>query len=104
MVAAAVGHPNAENRNYLRIQNLRGAMNSSRARSAGVDKNSQHMQAHAIDIRIPGVDTQALRNAALKMGRGRRRLLSPVAVSCTSTRDECARGVMAEQLSDTNAE
>jgi len=41
-----------------------------RSKSAGVAKNSLHMQAHAIDIRIPGVETLALRNAALALGRG----------------------------------
>jgi len=41
-----------------------------RARSAGVAKNSQHIQARAIDIRIPGVDTLRLYNAALAMSRG----------------------------------
>jgi uncharacterized protein YcbK (DUF882 family) len=41
-----------------------------RERSAGVAKKSLHMQAHAIDIRIPGVDTLTLRNAALALGRG----------------------------------
>jgi uncharacterized protein YcbK (DUF882 family) len=68
-VAAAVGHPGAE------IEIICGYRTASsneflRARSAGVAKNSQHMQAHAIDIRIPGVDTLTLRNAALALGRG----------------------------------
>ncbi len=68
-LAAAVGHPNAE------IDIICGYRTPSsneflRARSAGVAKNSQHMQAHAIDIRIPGVDTLTLRNAALALGRG----------------------------------
>ena len=68
-VAAAVGHPGAE------IEIICGYRTSwsnefLRARSAGVAKNSQHMQAHAIDIRIPGVDTLTLRNAALALGRG----------------------------------
>ena len=68
-VAAAVGHPDAE------IEIICGYRTPSsneflRARSAGVAKNSQHMQAHAIDIRIAGVDTLALRDAALKLGRG----------------------------------
>ncbi len=68
-LAASVGHPNAE------IDIICGYRTSwsnefLRARSAGVAKNSQHMQAHAIDIRIPGVDTLTLRNAALALGRG----------------------------------
>lgn len=68
-VAAAVGHPGAE---IEIICGYRTAWSNEflRARSAGVAKNSQHMQAHAIDIRIPGVDTLTLRNAALALGRG----------------------------------
>ena len=68
-LAASLGHPSAE------IQIICGYRSSwsnefLRARSAGVAKNSLHMQAHAIDIRIPGVDTLTLRNAALALGRG----------------------------------
>jgi uncharacterized protein YcbK (DUF882 family) len=64
-----VGHPGAE---IEIICGYRTAWSNEflRARSAGVAKNSQHMQAHAIDIRIPGVDTLILRNAALALGRG----------------------------------
>src|SRR3974390_356601 len=68
-LAASVGHPNAE------IEIICGYRSSwsnefLRARSSGVAKNSLHMQAHAIDIRIPGIDTLTLRNAALALGRG----------------------------------
>jgi uncharacterized protein YcbK (DUF882 family) len=68
-VAAAVGHPGEE---IDIICGYRTARSNEflRARSAGVAKNSQHLQAHAIDIRIPGVDTLTLRNAALALGRG----------------------------------
>jgi len=68
-VAAAVGHPGVE---IEIICGYRTAWSNEflRARSAGVAKNSQHMQAHAIDIRIPGVDALTLRNAALALGRG----------------------------------
>ena len=68
-VAAAVGHPGVE---IEIICGYRTAWSneSLRARSAGVAKNSQHMQAHAIDIRIPRVDTLTLRNAGLALGRG----------------------------------
>lgn len=68
-VAAAVGHPGAE---IEIICGYRTAWSNEflRARSAGVAKNSQHMQAQAIDIRIPGVRTLTLRNAALALGRG----------------------------------
>jgi len=68
-LAAAVGHPGAE---IDIICGYRSTWSNEflRSRSAGVAKNSQHMQAHAIDIRIPGVDTLTLRDAALALGRG----------------------------------
>jgi uncharacterized protein YcbK (DUF882 family) len=68
-LAAAVGHPNGE---IDIICGYRTPWSNEflRSRSAGVAKNSQHMQAHAIDIRIPGVDTLKLRNAALELHRG----------------------------------
>ncbi len=46
--------------------------NFLRARSAvtGVAEHSQHMLSKAIDIRISGVSTLALRNAALSLGMG----------------------------------
>ncbi len=46
--------------NYLR----------TRAAVTGVAKNSQHMQAKAIDIRIPGVSTSRLRDVALSLHGG----------------------------------
>ena len=42
----------------------------TRSSVTGVAKNSQHMQAKAIDIRIPGVATKALRDAALSLHEG----------------------------------
>jgi uncharacterized protein YcbK (DUF882 family) len=42
----------------------------SRGAVTGVAKNSQHMQAKAIDIRVPGVTTSTLRNAALSLHEG----------------------------------
>jgi uncharacterized protein YcbK (DUF882 family) len=68
-LAVAVGHPGAE------IQIICGYRSSwsnefLRTRSSGVAKNSLHMEAHAIDLRIAGVDTITLRNAALALGRG----------------------------------
>jgi len=68
-LTAAVGRPGAE------IQIICGYRSSwsnefLRTRSSGVAKNSLHMQAHAIDIRIPGVETLVLRDAALALGRG----------------------------------
>lgn len=46
--------------------------NFLRTRSAdtGVAKNSQHVQAKAIDIRVPGVSTAALRDTALSLHAG----------------------------------
>ena len=41
-----------------------------RRRSSGVAKASMHMQAKAIDIRLPGVRTSRLRDIALALGRG----------------------------------
>ena len=41
-----------------------------RAQSRGVAKNSLHIQAEAIDLRIPGINTLALRRAALALRRG----------------------------------
>ena len=43
-----------------------------RARSphTGVAQNSLHMQAEAIDIRLPGIPTSELRDAALRLHRG----------------------------------
>jgi uncharacterized protein YcbK (DUF882 family) len=43
---------------------------SLRARTAGVAKNSLHIQAEAIDLRMPGIDTFKLRKAALGLARG----------------------------------
>jgi uncharacterized protein YcbK (DUF882 family) len=68
-LATAVGRPDAE------IQIICGyrtpwSNEFLRSHSAGVAKGSLHMQAQAIDIRIPGIDTLTLRNAALALGRG----------------------------------
>lgn len=41
-----------------------------RSHTSGVAKNSLHLQAEAIDLRIPGVDTLKLRRAALNLHRG----------------------------------
>ena len=41
-----------------------------RRQSSSVARNSLHMQGRAIDIRIDGVSTHTIRNAALAMGRG----------------------------------
>jgi uncharacterized protein YcbK (DUF882 family) len=41
-----------------------------RTHTSGVAKKSLHMEAEAIDIRLPGVQTSRLRDAALALGRG----------------------------------
>lgn len=41
-----------------------------RTHTSGVAKHSLHMQAEAIDIRLPGVKTSRLRDIALGLGRG----------------------------------
>ena len=43
---------------------------SLRAHTTGVAKNSLHIQAEAIDLRLPGVDTLKLRRAALALQSG----------------------------------
>ena len=65
----SLGRPDAE------IQVICGyrtpATNESLRQSGhGVAQHSMHMQAMAIDIRVPGVPTAALRDAALRLGRG----------------------------------
>lgn len=42
----------------------------TRAANTGVAEHSQHMQAKAIDIRVPGVSTVKLRNTALSLHEG----------------------------------
>ncbi len=42
----------------------------TRASVTGVAKNSQHMQAKAIDIKVPGVGTRKLRDVALSLAAG----------------------------------
>jgi uncharacterized protein YcbK (DUF882 family) len=68
-LTASVGHPGGE------IDIVCGYRTSStneslRARTTGVAKNSLHIQAEAIDLRMPGVDTLSLRKAALSLARG----------------------------------
>jgi uncharacterized protein YcbK (DUF882 family) len=68
-LTASVGHPGGE------IDIICGYRTSStneslRAHTTGVAKNSLHIQAEAIDLRMPGIDTLKLRRAALALGRG----------------------------------
>jgi uncharacterized protein YcbK (DUF882 family) len=68
-LAASVGSPGGE------IDIVCGYRTSStnealRAYTTGVAKNSLHMRAEAIDLRMPGIDTVKLRKAALVLARG----------------------------------
>ena len=38
--------------------------------SSGVASNSQHLHGKAIDVRLRGLDTRALRDTALQLSRG----------------------------------
>jgi uncharacterized protein YcbK (DUF882 family) len=68
-LTASVGHPGGE------IEIVCGYRSAStnatlRERTTGVAKNSLHIQAEAIDLRMPGIDTLRLRRAALALHRG----------------------------------
>ncbi len=68
-LTASVGHPGGE------IDIVCGFRTTStnaalRAHTNGVAKNSLHIQAEAIDLRMPGVNTLKLRKAALALARG----------------------------------
>ena len=54
------GYRTPESNNFLR----------TRSAETGVAEHSQHMLSKAIDIRIPGVSTRKLRDAALSLGLG----------------------------------
>jgi uncharacterized protein YcbK (DUF882 family) len=64
-----LGHPNGE---IEVICGYRSPWSNEflRTHGHGVARHSLHMQAMAIDIRIPGVQTLAVRDAALAMRRG----------------------------------
>ena len=68
-LTAAAGKPDAE---IAVICGYRSPWSNEflRARTAGVAKHSLHMQARAIDIRLPGVSALDLRDAALSLHRG----------------------------------
>ena len=68
-LTASVGRPGGE------IDIVCGYRSTStnaalRAHTNGVAKNSLHIQAEAIDLRMPGVNTLKLRKAALALARG----------------------------------
>ncbi|HTX37495.1 MAG TPA: DUF882 domain-containing protein [Bryobacteraceae bacterium] len=54
------GYRNPQTNEFLR----------TRSANPGVAVHSLHMQAEAIDIRLPGVATSAVRDAALRLQRG----------------------------------
>jgi uncharacterized protein YcbK (DUF882 family) len=68
-LAAAVGHPGGE---IDIICGYRSPWTNEflRTHTSGVAKNSLHIQAEAIDLRMPGVNTLQLRAAALSLHRG----------------------------------
>jgi uncharacterized protein YcbK (DUF882 family) len=65
----ASGHPGAE---IHVICGYRSPQTNEylRTHTSGVAKKSLHMEAEAIDIRLPGAKTSSLRDAALALGRG----------------------------------
>jgi uncharacterized protein YcbK (DUF882 family) len=68
-LTASVGHPGGEI-DIVCGYRTPSTNESLRARTTGVAKNSLHIQAEAIDLRMPGVDTLKLRKAALALSRG----------------------------------
>jgi uncharacterized protein YcbK (DUF882 family) len=66
---AAIAHPEAQI-NIICGYRTPWSNQFLRTHTSGVAEHSLHMEAEAIDIRLPGVSTLALRNAALKLGRG----------------------------------
>jgi uncharacterized protein YcbK (DUF882 family) len=68
-LAASVGHPGGEI-DIVCGYRTPSSNESLRAHTTGVAKNSLHIQAEAIDLRMPGVDTLTLRRAALGLRRG----------------------------------
>jgi uncharacterized protein YcbK (DUF882 family) len=68
-LTASVGHPDGEI-DIVCGYRTPSTNESLRAHTTGVAKNSLHIQAEAIDLRMPGIDTLKLRKAALALGRG----------------------------------
>ena len=68
-LTASVGHPNDEI-DIVCGYRTPSTNESLRAHTTGVAKNSLHIQAEAIDLRMPAVDTLTLRRAALALRRG----------------------------------
>lgn len=68
-LTASVGHPGGEI-DIVCGYRTPSTNESLRAHTTGVAKNSLHIQAEAIDLRMPGVDTLDLRGEALALHRG----------------------------------
>ncbi len=68
-LAASLGHADSEI-NVICGYRTPWSNNFLRSRSSAVAEHSLHMQAEAIDIRIPGIGTATLRDAALALHRG----------------------------------
>jgi uncharacterized protein YcbK (DUF882 family) len=68
-LARAAGKPDGE---FQIISGYRSPKTNEmlRGRSTGVAKKSLHMQAQAIDVRLPGIETRKLRDLALGLKRG----------------------------------
>jgi uncharacterized protein YcbK (DUF882 family) len=70
-LAAKVGRPDAELNVICGYRTpWSNALLRGRSRRSGVAINSLHMKAEAVDIRLPGVRTSRLRDAALALRRG----------------------------------
>ena len=65
----AAGHPSAEI-HVICGYRAPGSNEYLRTHTSGVAKQSLHMQAEAIDIRLPGIKTSVVRKTALALGRG----------------------------------
>jgi uncharacterized protein YcbK (DUF882 family) len=68
-LTASIGHPGGQIDIVCGYRTPK-TNESLRAHTSGVAKNSLHLQAEAIDLRIPGVDTLKLRKAVLALARG----------------------------------
>lgn len=68
-LSAAVGRPGAELHIICGYRSL-WSNEFLRRQSTGVSKNSLHMRAEALDVRLPGTKTETLRQAALSLNRG----------------------------------
>jgi len=68
-LAVSIGRPGGEIDIICGFR-TRATNDSLRAHTTGVAKNSLHIQGEAIDLRMPGINTLALRRAALALHRG----------------------------------